>query len=229
LPGYREVGDTRNFGSALVGLGHVQRDSGCHDEARRLYHEAVEIFERVEDSSALTSTLGDLGELEADCGNYAASQELLERSLGLAEAADDISAMARTLHGLGDLALRVGAFPRAISNYKRALELTRHTPPGATTAYCLAGMAAAVARRGNRATAEVLWQATEELQEDLGSPLGPPYRELYEEELRKGGVVTRTRRSRMGLAEALQLALSIDCSDGSFEKPADAPLPRRTD
>jgi tetratricopeptide (TPR) repeat protein len=189
----------------MAGIGRVRAEAGSVDEAKALYERAIGILEEA-DPVALRIALNDLGELETDLGHYDAAHALLERARMLAEAEQAWSDVAGILHALGDLALDQGDAGAAIALYKQALDLVRASPRGATTAYCLAGIAAATATRGNAEIVDVLWHTATTLEDELGFRITPTHRRRY----RTHVVAFAPPTQRFTLDEVIELALSLD-------------------
>jgi len=171
----------------------------------------VEVFTRLSNEDAARRGLADVGEIETDLGNFERAQELLEESLRRAEELAATSHAASILHSLGDLALEMGNANLAGRRYREGLALVREHAPGATTCYCLAGLAAATADRAD--AAGVFWGAAQRLERELGFRIPASHRNRYEARLRAAGVPTDAapvEPNAVDAAAAVALALSLD-------------------
>ena len=87
------------------------------------------------------------------------SRMLLEDSLELAKEQNDLGLSSLILHGLGDVSLLAGELDAAAIRYRDASLLAREIDDSGTLLYCLAGLAAVAAGRGDSATATALWRS----------------------------------------------------------------------
>ena len=85
------------------------------------------------------------------------------------------------LHGLGDAALLTGETDAAAAYYRDAARLARELDSPMILVYCLGGLAAVAARRGQNLTATELWGALQRLETQTGQPIETNDRARYEQ------------------------------------------------
>ena len=78
---YRDSGDKRGFGIALLSSGDVLYDQGKLDEARREFQTALEVFRSIGHTINMGVTLERIGNCYFDEGKLAESRELYQQSL----------------------------------------------------------------------------------------------------------------------------------------------------
>lgn len=80
-----EFGETRDYASALNGLGDALRHSGKHDDAEKAYQEALAIARRIDSPNDIAAFTGNLAALAIDCRDYPKAESLAREALKLAE------------------------------------------------------------------------------------------------------------------------------------------------
>jgi predicted ATPase len=125
---------------------------------------AAALLDRLErDHENLRAALAELPDLTSD------------RALRLA-----IWGLAGRLQSFGDAALDRGDVGEAERLYRESLEIGRRLSDDLLTAYCLAGLAAVAAARGERAVAARLWGCVRNYEETSGEHLYAAERARYE-------------------------------------------------
>lgn len=87
--------------------------------------------------------------------------------------------LASRLHSFGDAALERADLVEAERFYRESFELASQLGDDLQTAYCLGGLAAVAARRGDAGGAARLWGAMEALEQSAGAPLHATERGRY--------------------------------------------------
>jgi predicted ATPase/class 3 adenylate cyclase len=116
-------------------------------------------------------------------GDLAGADELLRESGELSAAVGDEFSAASSFHSLGDVQLEAGD-PGSAESYARALEIAARTGADRLVCYCVAGLAAVAAERGDVERTARLWGFAETYEARLGFSMRR--RTLYEE--RVGGL-----------------------------------------
>jgi predicted ATPase/class 3 adenylate cyclase len=133
---------------------------------------------------ALADALHHLGEARRDLGKYdEAEQDLLAADSIYRELGDGIG-VANNSHSLADLALDRGQYDDAIRLYYTTLSHAS-TETGRHEAYCLAGIASALAATGRDTAAATLWGAVCNAERTLGFRMITTERRRYESYLRR--------------------------------------------
>jgi non-specific serine/threonine protein kinase len=114
-------------------------------------------------------------------GDLVGAAELLEESGELSAAVGDEFSAASSFHSLGDVQLEAGDPGSAAASYARSLEIAARTRADRLVCYCVAGLAAAGAERGDPVRAARLWGFAEAYEARLGFSMRR--RTLYEERL----------------------------------------------
>jgi predicted ATPase/DNA-binding SARP family transcriptional activator len=172
------LSDRSSLAKALVDLGTATwaQAPGTWTESRALLEEALRIFEGLPDAEGVGMALHELGELEREAGDRARARALLERALPLRR---DGRHKAGIVHALGDVALDEHDLGRAESSYRKSLTLLRLWRDERNLAYCLAGLSAVAAARGDVPRAGRLWGAVERIEASREATL-PFERARYE-------------------------------------------------
>jgi predicted ATPase/class 3 adenylate cyclase len=109
---------------------------------------------------AIANTLHHLGEAQRDLGDYDEAERLLRGADALYRELDARTGLANNSHSLADLALDRGDFTGAIDQYRTTLiDHADEVQGGRLDAYCLAGIASALAATGRDTEAAALWGA----------------------------------------------------------------------
>ena len=128
---------------------------------------------------AIADTLHHLGEAQRDLGDYDEAEGQLRAADSIYRELDDRSGLANNSHSLADLALDRGDYAAAIDIYYASLtEYTGETGRG--DAYCLAGIASALAATGRDTEAAALWGAVCNAEQAHGFRMLSSERRRYE-------------------------------------------------
>jgi predicted ATPase/class 3 adenylate cyclase len=97
---FRELGDPRGIGWALVDLGYLTRYEGNHAAARALLEESLEPLTQAGETEGMAAALGNLGLVARDQGDPDVAERYLEQSLALWQRLDDRVGIGWALTGL---------------------------------------------------------------------------------------------------------------------------------
>jgi predicted ATPase/class 3 adenylate cyclase len=178
---YRKLGDESNTAFALLCLGAQHMEKGDHERAAPFLEEALALSRTIGDKRNTAGTLHNLGEVERQRGNYEQAKALGMESMALLREIKDDWNLSMVVGWLGLLEVWSGDEPDLAEGFlKEALALERELGNWAYGAYCLESFAGLAGARGQRARAARLWGAAEALRTDIGAPLPPDARPLYE-------------------------------------------------
>jgi len=134
------------------------------------------------DRLAQAGTLHNLGEVLRDVGRFEEGEQALREAQAVYTALGSESGLANNTHSLADLALDRGDFDTAIGLYRAAMETTA-TDRARLAAYCLAGIASALAESGSDDPAARLWGAVSAAEQSSGFRMLAAERRRYEAHL----------------------------------------------
>ena len=115
------AGDEASKASLYVGLGRLRLEQDRFDEANDYYSRALEIYERLADTSALVLTKLELASVQRERGELAEAQRTLVELLPALADAHSPQIQARAWHGLGMTLTEQGSFEAALAEHNRAL------------------------------------------------------------------------------------------------------------
>jgi tetratricopeptide (TPR) repeat protein len=131
---------------------------------------------------AIAGTLHLLGEHRRDLGEYEQAERQLRAADSIYRELGDHFALANNSHSLADLALDRGNYAEAIEIYRTTL--TEYAGEDSKFhAYCLAGIASALAATGHDTQAAALWGAVCNAEQTLGFRMLSAERKRYETHL----------------------------------------------
>jgi predicted ATPase/class 3 adenylate cyclase len=178
---YRQVGDDSGVAFALLCLGAQHMEKGDHERAAPFLEEALALSRTIGDKRNTAGTLHNLGEVERQRGNYEQAKALGMESMALWREIEDDWNLSMVVGWVGLLEVWSGDEPDLAEGFlKDALALERELGNWAYGAYCLEAFAGLAGARGQGARAARLWGAAEALRTDIGAPLPPDARLLYE-------------------------------------------------
>jgi predicted ATPase len=166
-------------------------------------------YEQQGNRLAIAATLHHLGEAHRDLGDYDEAERQLREADSIYREVGDSNGVANNSHSLGDLALDRGDYPEAIEIYHTTV--TEHPEePERYHAYCLAGIASALAATGRDAHAATLWGAVCNAEQEHGFRMLSSERRRYETHLaRLEGSDDWTQGRRLSLEEAAKSLSTI--------------------
>jgi predicted ATPase/DNA-binding SARP family transcriptional activator len=199
----RALDDPRELAATLRVLGAVLGAAGRNGQSRSVLEEALAICSAIGDRYGESRTLHILGDTARDAGDHSHATELLERSVALGRTAGSRIDVANAMHSLADLELDRGNVDRAEELYRDALRNAVDLGIERHEVYCLAGLAAVSALRGDDARARLLWQGVEAAERELRARIVADERHRYEQ------IVGRLGQGEefVGLAHAVAVAL----------------------
>jgi tetratricopeptide (TPR) repeat protein len=177
---FRAIGDESGEAHVLNELGGVHWSLGDHDDAIALREQALEIYRRQGDNAGVARSLHLIGEDLRDVGEFERGAALLEEAMKIDSDIGDLYSAATSAHSLGDLALDQGDLIDATRRYRYALETVVGIDDERGQAYCLAGLAAVSALKGERRGAGRLWEIAESAETRLGQRFLAVERQRYE-------------------------------------------------
>jgi predicted ATPase len=186
--------------------GERLEESGEQDELQRRHAEYyLDLARSVEQLIRSPQAAAFLDRLEEDHDNLRAALAWLsgttpDRALHLA-----LWGLAGRLHSFGDAALARRSTADASRLYRESLEIGRPLRDDLQAAYCLAGLAAVAAERGEQAVAAGLWGFVRAFEETSGDQLHASQRARYGRALDE-----LERRAPTAEAFALGRTLSLD-------------------
>jgi tetratricopeptide (TPR) repeat protein len=114
---------------ALARLAHntavTLQNQGDYAEARRLYGQSLETFQKLGNQAGIASSLHQLGRIAQDQGDSAEARRLYGQSLETFQKLGDQAGIARSLHQLGVIAQDQGNYAEARRLYGQSLEINR--------------------------------------------------------------------------------------------------------
>jgi predicted ATPase/DNA-binding SARP family transcriptional activator len=208
---FESVGDRQRCGQTMRGLALVHLHTGDYESARRMFHK---IIESNVDEAAMYRAKEGLGDVELLSRNPDAARPLFQDALAEARSLGHVRPIPDLLLGVADSFLMERQPDPAKASYREALALADELGSGVITGYCLAGLAATAALKGEHDRADLLWGAVQRLEREGFHPVD---RARYEV-----GVLASTDAqhrngvqagSELSLADAVTLALGPDDSE----------------
>lgn len=138
---YRELGDARGIGWALVDLGFLTRYEGDYLAATSLLEESVRLLRQVDDTEGLAAALGNLGFVARDEGDAALAEARLTESLALWRKLGDRVGFGWALTALGMVARAQGRSDVARAHLDESLAVWRELNDRQNTANVLSTLA----------------------------------------------------------------------------------------
>jgi len=164
----------------LSSVGNTHR--GEYEQGRQKLEEALTLHRTAGDELGVRRSLQLLGNLSIELDDYTGARRILREVVESARADGNLFQAAAALHSLADAELEAGATGSAIELYEEALTASRELGAHRISCFCLAGLSAALAVRGDAISAAKLWSAVLQLEEILGFRLRS--RARYERRIR---------------------------------------------
>ncbi len=129
----RDIGDKRGLGDTLIDLGNFYDDRGDHDQALKMYKEALQLQRDLGNESLQAICLNNIGGAYSSKGQYEDALTYFQQALQLREKSKVPQDIVEAVHNLGITSAQMGQYDQAISYYLRALDLRRsmNDPHGA--------------------------------------------------------------------------------------------------
>ncbi len=163
-------GDLRSQASVMTNRGYLLGRSGDRPAGRKLYAQALPLYEAVGDVISIARTLNNLATLDFISGRYDAAESALARALQMSRENRDLFSCAGQLSDLGDVALLQGDDHGARLYYAEALDIAESLDILTTFDRTLAGFAALAAATGKAGVAARLLGASQRGREKAGDP-----------------------------------------------------------
>jgi predicted ATPase/DNA-binding SARP family transcriptional activator len=156
--------------------------AGELEAARLVYEACLKDWTDLSRPGGVASATFGLGRVHRDLGHRQKARSLLSTAAEAFRDQNDLAALAATLHSIADLELDDGQLAVAAQNYAESLSMrTGVVGQGRwITMYCVAGLAAVAAARGDARRAGLLWGVVERLEEERGSKLTHFWRVRYD-------------------------------------------------
>ena len=202
---FRGLGDEQRVALMLDRLAIVVWFQGDDARARELVEESLARFRRVEDDAGTALALVDLGLIALSEGDQAAARPLLEKSLTSFRDLGDRRNIGKALYALGDLARATGDVRRAAARYDESLAIAVEVGARWFTTLCLERLAGIAAATADPLRAARLFGTADALRGDIGAPMSPYFRTLYDRDL----AAARARVDETRFAEAWEEGRSM--------------------
>jgi tetratricopeptide (TPR) repeat protein len=154
---FRELGDEDGLATSIFRLGVVASARGHVEEARRLWTESREIWQRSNDPLGELQVLGFLGALEIRTGDVEPGIEMAERSLAMGQDVGWGQWVSWRRTDVAEGHLKVGRTDAGEQQAREALADAREIGHRAITIFALALLSWAAAQRGDIHRAAILW------------------------------------------------------------------------
>ena len=176
---YREIGDNRGVGLALIELGASLHHGGKENEAIESFEESLRLLRSAGERWGIAYAhlwLGDplfrMGDIERAATNW-------EESLRLTQELGDHYLMAWSLGGLADVARLRAEYMRATGMFKESLSLYQRSGDKFGPPFGLEALALVAAAQGDAKRAARLFGAASAWREAINEPLSLSYQRDY--------------------------------------------------
>ncbi len=178
---YRTIGADEGIAWSLTVLAVAPIELGRAEEAGPMLAEAEAIHRRRGDEGGVRRVLHLQAQQAVGVGDIERGRRLMRETAELSGADGDVFGATSSLHSLGDIELAEGAIEAAEAAYLEGLEVAWKAGLDRLVCYCLAGLGAVAAERGDTERAALLWGFVEAYERRLQFTLRG--RALYEERL----------------------------------------------
>jgi len=202
----RQLEDGVGIAWALTGLATGVLQIGNPVPARPWLEEALRLHREAGNKLGTARTLHLLGLQAHAVGEYERGRELVGESIDLWQEMSEEFGLVGALHSLGDLELEAGEVGHAEDAYRDAIRRAHALDARRLVCYCLAGLSATAAERGDTSRSVRLWEVAVALEHDLHFRLRK--REMYESRVADLSEFEGTdEKAPVGLDEAVAYAL----------------------
>ncbi|MEM1322834.1 MAG: tetratricopeptide repeat protein [Bacteroidota bacterium] len=153
-------------------LGDLEFHLGDNEAARRLWMEAIELYNKIDSKRGLVNCQDSLGDLELLLGNNEAARQLWTSALQLNEQLGYDLGRANSQMNLGRLEFRLGHAAKARAFWKEALQGYENIRSDLGQANCQVYLGRLAQKEGNYTAARTLANAAEDLYEQVESIQG---------------------------------------------------------
>lgn len=176
---YREIGDDRGVGLALIDLGASLHHEGKREEAIQSLEEGLRLLQATGERWGIAYALVWLGDPLFRMGDIERAATSWEESLRLTQELGDHNLMAWSLGGLADVARLRADYPRATGMFKEALSLYQRSGDKIGPPFALEALGLIAAALGDAKRAARLWGAASAWREAINEPLALTYQRDY--------------------------------------------------
>jgi tetratricopeptide (TPR) repeat protein len=169
---FRELGDTRGIGWALVDLGYLARYEGDQAAARSRIEESLGLLRRAGDTEGMAAALGHLGLIARDQGDADGAERHLDQSLALWRQLGDQVGIGWALAGLAMVARAQGRLDVAVARTEQSLAVWHELGDRQNCANVLSTAARLARDRGEYALARARLAESLAIFKDLGDRRG---------------------------------------------------------
>jgi predicted ATPase/class 3 adenylate cyclase len=213
LAHFRATGSERGIAWGLTTMAVLPLERGQPESAGPMLEEAETLHRRLGSPGGVRRVLHLQGQQAAAVGEIDRGRRLLREAADLSADAGDQFSAASALHSLGDLELDSGEVDAAERAYAEALRVAWDSGADRLVCYCLAGLAAVAAGRGDAQRGALLWSFAEAYESRLRFTMRR--RSLYEERLGPAAAAHPEQREagrRLDVDTAVELALASGSS-----------------
>jgi predicted ATPase/class 3 adenylate cyclase len=158
----------------------VAWERGDNEEAIAQYERLVAYHRAKGNGLALGESLHNLGESLRDVGEFEAAEGYLLEAATVFREIGATRELSQNTHSLGDLALDRGDYGAALALYRQGMDDGMASDDQRFLAYCLAGIASALAESQRGEEAALIWGAVCSAEESRGFRMLIPERRRYE-------------------------------------------------
>jgi hypothetical protein len=178
LAHYRRVGSEQGVAWTLTTLAVGPIELGRAEAAGPMLEEAGALHRKLGNDGGVRRVLHLQAQQAVGVGDTDRGRRLMRESAELSRRAGDVFGAASSLHSLGDIELGTGAVDAADAAYRDGLRVSWDAGLDRLVCYCLAGLGAVAAERGESERAALVWGFVEAYEERLQFALRG--RALYE-------------------------------------------------
>jgi predicted ATPase/class 3 adenylate cyclase len=178
---FDQLGERLWLASVLISRADVHHFAGELEAARVAYEASLQEFGDLSRPGGVAAATHGLGQVYRDLGDREKARSLLTAAADTHGERHDRTGLAVTLHSIADLELDDRQLAVAAERYRESLSIERGLGRRQHTTYCLAGLAAVAAARGDAESAGRLWGVVERLEEERGFKLNHFERVRYEQ------------------------------------------------
>jgi predicted ATPase len=209
LTHFRATGSELGIAWGLTTMAVLALERGAPEAAGQMLEEAEALHRKLGNPGGVRRVLHLQGQQAAAVGDVDRGRRLLREVTDLSVEAGDQFSAASILHSLGDLDLAADDLGAAEEDYRHALRVAWDSRADRLVCYCLAGLAAVAAERGDAKRAALLWGFADAYEERLRFTMRR--RTLYEERLASLAAEHREQDEagrRLDVDSAVELALA---------------------
>jgi predicted ATPase len=205
---FRTAGSELGLAWSLTTMAYLRLERGDLEQAAEMLDEAETLQRRAGSSTGIRRILHLRGQQAAAAGDIEHARQMLREAGELSRTEGDLFSAASTFHSLGDVELDAGEIDAAERAYRDALRSAWDCEADRLVCYCLAGLAAAAAGRGDGRRAALVWGFAEAYEKRLRFTM--LRRSLYAERLEPVAAAHPEQRDtgrRLDVDAAVEIAL----------------------